>query len=78
MALPCPLRAVFTTRFVYKATPTNHTIRFDSNCHINERETLKTCLNNHKGSISHHITPLVINSLGGGHTHARIQNRGQK
>ena len=21
------------------------------------------------GSISHHITPLVINSLGGGHTH---------
>ena len=24
------------------------------------------------GSISHHITPLVINSLGGGHTHTRI------
>ena len=23
------------------------------------------------GSISHHITPLVINSLGGGHTHTR-------
>ena len=23
------------------------------------------------GSISHHITPLVINSLGGGHAHAR-------
>jgi len=29
----------------------------------------KTCLTNHKGSISHHITPLVINSLGGGDTH---------
>jgi len=46
-----------------------------SNCHINEKETPKTCLTNHKGSISHHIMPLVINSLGGGHTHThtRIQ-----
>jgi len=57
-------RALFT-----KATPTNYTIRYDFNCHINERETPKTCLTNHKGSISHHIMPLVINSLGGGHTH---------
>ena len=24
------------------------------------------------GSISHHITPLVINSLGGGHKHTHI------
>jgi len=38
------------------------------NCHVNEWETPKTCLTNHKGSISHHITPLVINSLRGGHT----------
>ena len=30
----------------------------------------RTYLTNHIGSISHHITPLVINSLGGGHTHA--------
>jgi len=52
-----------------KATPTNYTICHDFNCHINERETPKTCLTNHKGSILHHITPLVINSLGGGHTH---------
>jgi len=44
-------------------------IRHDFNCHINERETPKTCLTNHKGSISHHIMPLVINSRGGGHTH---------
>ena len=29
----------------------------------------RTYLTNHMGSISHHITPLVINSLGGGHTH---------
>jgi len=29
----------------------------------------KTCLTNHKVLISHHITPLVINSLGGGDTH---------
>ena len=28
----------------------------------------KTCLTNHTQSISHHITPLVINGLGGGHT----------
>ena len=28
-----------------------------------ERETPKTCLTNHKGSMSHHIMPLVINSL---------------
>ena len=30
----------------------------------------RTYLTNRMGSISHHITPLVINSLGGGHTHA--------
>ena len=29
----------------------------------------RTFLTNHIGSISHHITPLVINSLGGRHTH---------
>jgi len=58
------LRALFT-----KATPTNYTIRFDFNYHINKRETPKTYLINHKGSISHHITPLVINNLGGRHTH---------
>jgi len=37
--------------------------------YINERETPKTYLTNHKGYISYHITPLVINSLRGGHTH---------
>jgi len=52
-----------------KATPTNLLICHDFNCHINERETPTTCLINHKSSISHHIMPLVINSLGGGHTH---------
>jgi len=52
-----------------KATPTNYRIRHDFNCHINKRETPKTCLTNHSGSISHHIMPLVINNLGGGHTH---------
>jgi len=67
-------RALFT-----RATPTNYTIRYDFNCHINERETLTTCLTNHKSSISHHITPLVINSLGGGHTHTHAyRHRGQK
>ena len=28
---------------------------------------LKTCLTNHTQPVSHHIMPLVINSLGGGH-----------
>jgi len=51
-------RALFT-----KATPTNYTIRQDFNCHTNERETPKICLTNHKGSISHHITLLVIKSI---------------
>jgi len=71
MALPFPLRAVFMTCFVYKGHA--HQL-YDSPqlqlCHINERETPKTCLTIHKGSISHHIMPLVINCLGGGHTHA--------
>jgi len=40
----------------------------DFNCHINERKIPKTCLTNHKGSISHNITPLV-NSLGDRDTH---------
>ena len=40
---------------------------------MNDRKTPKTCLTNHKGYISHHITPLVINSLRGGHTHTSIQ-----
>ena len=48
-----------------------------TNCHINERETPKTCLTNHKGSISHHITPLVINSLGGGHSHTHTHKHTQ-
>jgi len=60
-----------------KATPTNYRIRHDCNCYVNERETPKTYLTNHKGYISHHITPLVINSLRGGHTHTH-RLRGQK
>jgi len=52
-----------------KAMPTNYMIRHDFNCHINKRETPITCLTNHKSSISHYIMPLVINSLGDGHTH---------
>jgi len=56
-----------------KATPTNYMIHHFFICHINKRETPTTCLTNHKGSISYHITPLVINILGGGHTHTCIQ-----
>ena len=35
----------------------------------------RTYLTNHMGSISHHIMPLVINSLGGGHTHTHAYIR---
>ena len=31
----------------------------------------RTCLNNHMGSILCYITPLIINNLGGGHTHTK-------
>jgi len=62
-----------------KATPISYRINHDFNCHINERETPKTCLTNHKGSILHHIMPLVINSLGDGHTHTQAYRHcGQK
>jgi len=70
MGLPCSLRTVFTMRFcLQRPRPLSKWIHHDFNCHMNERETSKTCLTNHKGSISHHNTPLVINSLRGGHTH---------
>jgi len=71
MALPCPLHVVFTMRFVYKGHA-HQLYRFATTStaiDINERQMPKTCLTNHKSSISYHITPLVINNLGGGHTH---------
>ena len=46
-----------------KATPFNDN---DYNCHNNN---YRTCLTNCMEFISRHITPLVIDSLGGGHTH---------
>jgi len=57
------------TLYLQKPRPPTIGIHHDFNCYINERETPKTCLTNHKGSISHYIAPLVINSLGDGHTH---------
>jgi len=66
---------------VTKATPTNYRIchNFNFNCYINKRETPTTCLTNHKGSISHHIMPLVINNLRGKDTHMQAYRyRGQK
>ena len=50
-----------------KATPIIDT---DYSYHITAVEQT-----NHMGSISHHITPLVINSLGGGHTNTHTQIR---
>jgi len=68
-ALPFPLSAVFMMHCFYKGHAHQLKACHDFNSYINEKETPKTCLTNHKGSISHHITPLVINSLRGGHTH---------
>jgi len=66
-ALPCSLCTVFyNTLWLQRPCPPTIWICYK---HINERETTKTCLANHKGSISHHIMPLVINSLEGRHTH---------
>ena len=45
----------------------------DYSCPI--ANSCKTCLTNHMGSISYHITPLVINSLGGRHTHTHTHTR---
>jgi len=70
--LPCHLCVIFMTHFVYKGHTHNLSICHNFHCHINERKTPTTCLTNHKSSISHHIMPLVIKSLGGGDTHAHI------
>ena len=42
-------------------------------CHI--RKSYSLYLTNHMKSISHHITPLVINSLRGSHTHKHACRR---
>ena len=49
------------------------------NFHGIKYKSHKTYLTNHMGSISHHITPLVINSLRGRHTHTTTHTdiRGQ-
>ena len=39
----------------------------------NQIKSHRTYLTNRLGSISHHITPLVINSLRGGHTNTHTQ-----
>jgi len=57
--------AAFTMCFVYKVHV--HQL-YGLNCHT-KREKPKTCLTNHKGSVSHPIMPLVINSLEGRQTH---------
>jgi len=78
-ALVFRLRVVFTMRFVYKghAHQIIDSLRFQLT--YDEGETPTTCLTNHKSSISHHITTLVINSLGGRHTHTQYhRHRGQK
>ena len=58
----------FTTSCVKMATPIHF---IDGNCCmklLKAGKSRKTCLTNRTWSISHHITPLVINGLGGRHT----------
>jgi len=70
-ALPCHLRAVFTMQFVYKG----HTHQLIDSPWLQLPYKWKgntyNLFNQSQISISHHITPLVINSLGGGHTHTQ-------
>jgi len=62
-----------------RPSPPTILIRHKFNCYISKGEIPKSYLTNHKGSISHHTTPLVINSLGGGHTHIHTySHHGQK
>ena len=67
MALLCSLLAVFMTRFDYeRPRPPNIWICHNFNCLINEIKNPKTCLTNHKGTITRHY--LLILCLGRGHT----------
>ena len=54
----------FTMSYVNKTTPIHF---IDGRCHVKQLKadkSHKTCLANHRRSISHHIMPLVINGLG--------------
>ena len=60
-----------------KATPIHF---IDGKCHIKQLKvgkSSKTCLTNHTQSVSHHITSLVINSLGVEHmdTHTKARTK---
>ena len=55
---------VSTMRMETYATPTKD---IDYSCYVYKSH--RTYLTNHMGSIPRHIKPLVINSLGGRHTH---------
>jgi len=73
MALPCLLHAVFMMRYVYKGHL--HQLYDSPRLQLlyKQKGIPKTCLTNYKGSISHHIMPLVINIFGGGETHTHTQ-----
>ena len=50
----------------------------DGKCHVQKLKAGKsheTCLSNRTQPISHHITPLVINALRGGHTDTHAYRR---
>ena len=63
---------VSTTHTKSKATPIN-----DNNYSCHNYNCCRTCLTNRMESISCHITPLVINSLGSGHTHTHTHTQTQ-
>ena len=65
---------VYMTCCITKATAVHF---IDSKYHIKKLKSCRTGLANHKGSTSHHILPLVINSFWGEHTRIPMCRRKQ-
>jgi len=72
-ALPCRLQAAFTMRFVYKGHAHQLIDLLWLQLPYIWKGNTYNLFNQSQSSISHHITPLVINSLRGRHTYTRIQ-----
>ena len=55
--------------WLIRPLPPSPLILFNYRRHLNDLKSNTICLTNHTKPKSRHITPLVINSLAGGHTH---------
>ena len=54
--------------WLIRPLPPSPSILFNYRHYLNDLNSSRICLTNHTKPKSHHITPQVINSLGGGHT----------